>query len=209
MASTRETRRGPGRRNPPGRRRPRNELGELGELTKAGDDTRQGGGDSPPTPVELVAGLVPPVSTVHVDPVALEAEADGVVLEVESAARAEAAALPPAPAELEAAAQIENAVAGYNILALGIVAQGAELIFPNWHITPTEQTDLSGAMVQALMLWFPDGLIPAKYMAVLVIAGVAGKIALSRRDDSGALPPRHAPPPVKTNSAVAPPHAQA
>jgi hypothetical protein len=42
------------------------------------------------------------------------------------------------------------------------------------------------------VLWFPDQIIPPKYMALLVIAGVSMEIVQKRRDPAtGELRPRH------------------
>ena len=85
---------------------------------------------------------------------------------------------------------------GYLILANMVVSQGAAIAIPNWHITGPETDDMSKALVECLMLWFPDGVLPPKYLSILAIAGVAARIAMVRRDpQTGALPPRHAPPP--------------
>jgi hypothetical protein len=141
----------------------------------------------------MVAGVLE-VNAVRIDDAQLVAEADQVAHEAAAEAAAIAAEYPPGPTAEDAAeaVKIENAAEGYKILAFAIVGQGAELFVPNWHVTTTEKTDLADALVQALMLWFPDGLIPPKYMALLVVFGIGAKIAFARRDDSGALLPRHA-----------------
>jgi hypothetical protein len=89
----------------------------------------------------------------------------------------------------------EDAEKGYRLLGMAVVGQSALLFAPAWHVTLEEQTSVSDAIVQALMIWFPGGLIPAKYLALLVLASAVGTIAISRIDPvTGELPPRHAPP---------------
>lgn len=118
----------------------------------------------------------------------------------------------PAPADAAAAAvdpnappviSTEDAEKGYRMLALAVVGQSCLLFVPAWRVSIEEQTTVSDAMVQALLLWFPDGLIPAKYLALLVLASAVGTVALSRIDPkTGELPPRHAP--VEKSIPVAP-----
>lgn len=134
----------------------------------------------------------------------LAAEADAIAEQFREPAPG--AVLDPAAQQL-AAETVEQA---YNILGTAVVSQGAAVFIPNWHITPAETKDMSDAIVQALMLWFPDGLIPPKYMAILAIAGVGARIAMARRDElTGELPPRYAPkkprPPAGAPAAAAAP----
>ena len=132
------------------------------------------------------------VNAVRIDEDQLAAETEQVAAEATQDAAAAAADLPPTAADEAAAVQIANAEEGYKILALAVVGQGYELFAPAWHVTPLEKSDMSDALVAALLLWFPDGLIPPKYMALLVIAGIGAKIAIARRDPvTGLLAPRH------------------
>lgn len=131
----------------------------------------------------------------------LEAEADAIAAQFQTDPAAGAGADPQTQAL--AAETVQQA---YDILGNMVVSQGAAVFIPNWHITPGETKDMSDAIVQALMIWFPDGLIPPKYMAVLAIAGVGARIAMARRHpDTGELPPRYAPPPRKPQPAAAAP----
>lgn len=132
----------------------------------------------------------------------LEAEADAIAAQFRPDDPAAAGADPQTQAL--AAETVQQA---YDILGNMVVSQGAAVFIPNWHITPAETKDMSDAIVAALMLWFPDGLIPPKYMAVLAIAGVGARIAVARRNpETGELPPRYAPPPRKAQpTAAAPP----
>lgn len=97
---------------------------------------------------------------------------------------------PNAPPQVSTA----DAEKGYRMLGMAVVGQSALLFAPAWHVTLEEQTSVSDAIVQALMIWFPGGLIPAKYLALLVLASAVGSIAIARIDPvTGELPPRHAP----------------
>lgn len=135
----------------------------------------------------------------------LSAEADAIAEQFREPAAAD-------PQQLQQQQLTQETVEqAYNILGAAVVSQGAAVFIPNWRITPAETKDMSDAIVQALMLWFPDGLIPPKYMAILAIAGVGARIAMARRDElTGELPPRYAPkkrPPASSppQSAAAPP----
>jgi len=139
----------------------------------------------------MVAGLFQvsdPVNEVHIDAAALQAEAAAVASEFP-------ADLPADPgAELQPAVS-EDAKKGYQILAGALVGQGALIFVPAWDVSPAECTDLADAIVEALLLWFPDGVIPPKYMAILAVLGVGFRIAYARRDPStGAFKPRHVKP---------------
>jgi hypothetical protein len=124
----------------------------------------------------------------------LEAEADAIAREFSDTPSDAAPAVDPS--QQLSAESVEEA---YGILSRMVVSQGAAVVIPNWKITPAETDDMAAAIVQALMIWFPDGMIPPKYMAVLAIAGVGARIAIARRDpNTGELPPRYAPPPRKS-----------
>lgn len=129
-------------------------------------------------------GLVPPM-LVSDTPAALEAEA--------------AAAAAAAPPDLEAPSGAntdqpgafdrpipgpsdEEILAGYQLICGEFVDLGANALVPAWRVTPVESGKLAGAMARALLLWFPDMIIPPKYLALLTVAGVAFEIAQARRD---------------------------
>jgi len=144
-----------------------------------------------------VASRLPQVNLRMIDDEKLTAAADAVAAEYApppAAALDPLAAAPPDP-NAPPVVSTEDAEKGYRLLGLAVVGQSCLLLVPAWHVTTEEQTTVSDAIVQALMLWFPDGLIPAKYLALLVLASAVGTIALSRIDPAtGELPPRHAPP---------------
>jgi hypothetical protein len=96
---------------------------------------------------------------------------------------------------------------GYKTLSFAIVDRTAGVLCPAWNVTAEEKGSLAGAIADALLLWFPDQLIPPKYMALLVVAGVSLEIVDKRRDPiTGELKPRvHAP--KKPTVAAAPPPA--
>jgi hypothetical protein len=171
----------------------------AGDAGDAPTETKASGGAGA-VPLKLATGILQ-VNEVRIDDAQLAREADQVAQEAAADDAAAAAALPPTPEAEAAAAQVENAEEGYKILALAVVGQGYELFAPAWHVTPLEKGDMADALVAALMLWFPDGLIPAKYMALLVIAGIGAKIAIARRDPvTGILAPRHDPAPEATTA---------
>lgn len=76
----------------------------------------------------------------------------------------------------------EEVLAGYTLICGELVDVGANALVPAWRITPVESGKMAGAVARALMLWFPDMIIPPKYLALLTIAGVAFEIAQARRD---------------------------
>ena len=134
------------------------------------------------------------MNTVEINPLELQAEAARIAAEAPPEIPPAPAEPPPPAASPEQIQLVQDAEKGYKILALGVVSQGAALIVPNWQVTGDEKTALADSIVQALMLWFPDGLIPPKYMALLVVAACVSTIVMSRMDaETGALPPRYAP----------------
>ncbi len=135
-------------------------------------------GTAPQTERTVAPGLFQEMST---DPVN-ELQIDDAALQAEAASVAQEFAPPPSDAPPEMPAASPDTEAGYEILAVTVVAQGAAVFVPAWELTQAEVRDLSDAIVRALVLWFPDGMIPAKYMAVLAILGVGLRIAEARRD---------------------------
>jgi hypothetical protein len=75
-------------------------------------------------------------------------------------------------------------LAGYEMVCTQLIDSGCTAIIPAWRVTPLEVSKLSTACSKALMLWFPDMIIPPKYMALLVIVGVGFEIAQARKDPS-------------------------
>ena len=119
------------------------------------------------------------------------------------------------PAGLASPSEAE-VLAGYEMVCTQLLDSGCTAIVPAWHVSPVEVSKLSTACSKALMLWFPDMIIPPKYMALLVIIGVGFEIAQARKDPAtgryrpGQLPQR-APETIDgtaatTNSAAAPAH---
>jgi len=186
---------------------------KASDRTDAGGRRRTAGNGRDPSPTEnknadaqgertaaagalAVARGLPEVSFT-VEDEKLAAAADQVAADyappplLDGAQPAAAGADPSAPPVIST----EDAEKGYRMLGLAVVGQSCMLLAPAWHVTQVEQTSVSDAIVQALMIWFPDGIIPAKYLALLVLVSAVGTIALSRIDPvTGELPPRHAPP---------------
>jgi hypothetical protein len=105
------------------------------------------------------------------------------------------------PPEVLAAGPTEAEIlAGYEMVCTELLDQGCTAIVPAWQVTPHEVGRLSTACSKALLLWFPDMIIPPKYMALLVIAGVGFEIAKARRDpDTGRYRPARLPEPAGKN----------
>jgi len=142
------------------------------------------------------------VSEVSIDPVALSADADQVAREFEvqnPAAPPPGEELAPVDPNQPTPEQIRE---GYRVLSLAVIDRGSSVLCPAWNITADEKGSLSSACAEALALWFPDQVIPPKYMALLVVAGVTLEIIDKRRDPkTGELMPRvHEP--KKPNSAA-------
>ena len=165
---------------------------------KSNGAAHAGGGD-----IESMAHGLQQVSTAaELTAEQLSAQADEVAAEYAQPPAGAPADLPPDP-NAPPVVSTEDAEKGYRLLGMAVVGQSALLFAPAWHVTLEEQTSVSDAIVQALMIWFPGGLIPAKYLALLVLASAVGTIAISRIDPvTGELPPRHAP--VKKPVSAAP-----
>lgn len=153
--------------------------------------------------VELATGVLE-VSDVQVDPQALELEADAI-------AAAHAPELPPEGAPVDSQAvdtgnTPEQVLQGYQLVCTALVDRGADALAPAWDLTREEKGSFADACARALLLWFPDQIIPPKYMALLVVAGVGLEIVGKRRDPkTGALKPRfHAAKPAPVAAPVAP-----
>lgn len=101
----------------------------------------------------------------------------------------------------------EEILAGYTLVCGEVVDLGAQSLVPAWRVTPAESGKLAGAMARALLLWFPDQIIPPKYLALLTVAGVAFEIAQARRDPaSGRYFPARLPEKPAGESAAAAAH---
>lgn len=90
--------------------------------------------------------------------------------------------LTPDGVPVQAASQ-GDVLAGYKLVCAAVVSAGASALVPAWEVTEPEVDRLAGAMGQALLLWFPDMIIPPKYMALLAVAGVSFEIISARRDE--------------------------
>lgn len=139
----------------------------------------------------LVAHLDRPGLTVDESAAQLEADAHaalaGAPLEIEAPAPDGAPGTPgPGPSE-------EEVLAGYTLICTEVVDLGAGALVPAWKVTPAESGKMAGAIARALLLWFPDMIIPPKYLALLSIAGVAFEIAQARRDATGRYLPARLP----------------
>jgi hypothetical protein len=100
-----------------------------------------------------------------------------------------------------------QALAGQSAAGLVfLVDRAAAITVPNWGITPAESKELGEAAAVAMAAWFPDGVIPIKYVVLLNLAGSAYAIAEKRRDPAtgGYLPRKVAPPAeARTDGAAA------
>jgi hypothetical protein len=141
--------------------------------------------------VDPVVGLTDadnPMNNVEVNPPALEAEAlaalNGVTAPTVDGQQPEEELTPASPEEIRQ---------GYEVLFTGLVGWSAQVFAPNWAITPDETTGMSKALTGACVLWFPDQPIPAKYLAILVVAASAAQIVQARQDpETGTLKPLRA-----------------
>jgi hypothetical protein len=94
------------------------------------------------------------------------------------------ASLPSDPAQMPdpAGPSPEEVLAGYVLVCDQLVDAGCNALVPAWKVSPREVSKLGTACAKALLLWFPDQIIPPKYMALLAIVGVGFEIAQARRD---------------------------
>ena len=139
----------------------------------------------------------------HDTPASLEAEARAAVagapLDLDLTAPAPAGA--PAPGQPSP----EEVEAGYTMICGELVDVAAVALVPAWKVTPAESGKLAGAMARALLLWFPDMIIPPKYLALIAIAGVGFEIAQARKDPAtGRYLPGRLPESAPAESAPAP-----
>lgn len=138
----------------------------------------------------LMAPGVFQVNTVEIDPAALAAEAAAAVPPVGAEPSGSDATFAEGSVAPAGGATEEEILAGYVLVCDVVVGQGCDALVPNWNVTPAERGKLSGAIAKALLLWFPDQIIPPKYMALLAIAGVTFEIVNARRDPvTGKLKP--------------------
>ncbi len=142
------------------------------------------------------------MSTVQVDPAQLDAEATLIASEHEAA---NPPTLDPLAPELPPVPDLAQQRAGYRMLAFALADRASSVLLPAWEIQPEENGTFADACAEALVLWFPDQLIPPKYMALLVLAGVSLEIVEKRRDPvTGKLrPTRHAAKPKADDTAPA------
>ncbi len=115
------------------------------------------------------------------DTAALQLEADAAI----AAAPVDAGAPPAA-----AGPSIDDMAAGYAQLAGAALGMLTDAACPAWEITKDEKTEFADALGKACALWFP-GEIPEKWVALIVVAGVGGRIVAGRRDPAtGGMLPR-------------------
>lgn len=118
--------------------------------------------------------------------IGLQAEADAAI----AGAPVDFNGAPPALAGPDPAAM----EAGYAMLVGGVLDMSFEMACPAWEIQDEEKDKLAAALGKACALWFPND-IPEKWIALIVVAGVGGKIVAARRDPvTGGLRPRFRPP---------------
>jgi hypothetical protein len=104
-------------------------------------------------------------------------------------------------AEVVQQATPEEVRKGYEVLFTGVVGWSANAFAPNWGVQPEETAALSTALADACAIWFPDQVLPPKYMVLIPILGVTAQIVSARRDpETGALRALRSPP-VKEKAA--------
>jgi hypothetical protein len=141
------------------------------------------------------------MSEVRIDEAALTAEADAI-----------ANSMPPPPLEAGAEVVVQqgppaaDVIAGYKMIAGAVVSRGFDTLAPAWQVTQKETDNIADATAQALFLWFPDQIVPPKYMALLVLAGSFFEVIDSRRDPAtGNLKPRFYAKPTTNNASASSP----
>lgn len=128
-------------------------------------------------------------NTVEVDQDALSLEARRVVDSAPADDLAPSADAPPSPAG-EVVASPEEIKKGYIAIADLLVERVHKSAAPNWAFKPEKRAALTDALATAAMLWFPDGIIPPKYLALLVLAQAIDAIASDNYDEgTGAYRP--------------------
>lgn len=72
----------------------------------------------------------------------------------------------------------------------------ADVIAPNWRLSALERDQVSSSLALALAAWFPDDVIPLKYLVLLNVGASVWNLAASRRDPRTGkfIPMRIAPP---------------
>jgi hypothetical protein len=151
----------------------------TGNGTGAGDTSGTG-----PTGAAALDGHMGAADQV-VNDAALQLELDAAI----AAAPVDLTGAPPAaagpdPADMEA---------GYAELAGAALGMTFELTCPAWEITDDEKDKFAVALGKACALWFP-GDIPEKWIALIIVAGVGGRIVAARRDPlTGGFKPRFKP----------------
>ena len=115
-------------------------------------------------------------------PASLEAEARAAIAGAPLDLSGAEATGPTGPSPAPSQPRPEEIEAGYTMICGEVIDLAAGALVPAWRITPAESGKLSGACARALMLWFPDMIIPPKYLALVVIAGVGFEIAQARKD---------------------------
>lgn len=149
------------------------------------------------------------MSEVEIDPQSLELEADAVALEHPAPPVVDAST--PGAQPVEQAFSPEQTLQGYKLLTSAITDRVADTFMPRWQISPSERGSFADACANALLLWFPDQILPPKYMALLVVAGVGLEIAQKRRDPRTGefMPMQHAKPEKRPIEPAAAPAAEA
>lgn len=137
---------------------------------------------------KIIMGTVDTMNTVSVDADSLTAQAESI------AAQAEQQTIPPSQSgdpSQQPTEVVSMSVDDYNMIAFILCSQLSDILVPAWKVTDAEKQRLALAIGKALQLWFPDQVIPPKYIALLGVAGAAWSIASTRRDkETGAFMPR-------------------
>ncbi len=96
----------------------------------------------------------------------------------------------------------EEVLEGYRLIAVEVVDVGASALVPAWRVSPEKSNKLGTAMAKAAMLWWPDMIIPPKYLALITIAGVVFEIAQDNKDPAtGRYRPARLAEPVRAEAA--------
>lgn len=155
--------------------------GRIGHTNGSG--TGGGTGRTGETPVMVDRGI----GDAHqVNAAALQMEADAAL----ASAPVEPVIDPATGAPAPTGPSIDDMAAGYAELGSAALDMLTEAACPAWEITDDEKNKFSGALGRACALWFPND-IPEKWIALIVLAGVGGRIVASRRDPAtGGFIPR-------------------
>ena len=151
----------------------------------------------------------------------VDIEPNNLAAEVAAVEIPEQAGAPPAPAAAPgesiatAAAELTMEQLQANVPAwkpgTDLIANTlADVVAPNWRITREEREQVSGAFALALSAWFPDDVIPIKYLVLMNVGASLWNLAASRRDpNTGKFIPLRLAPAADAAKTAEPPAAPA